>query len=573
MNNPKYVIALLMVLTSSVVSVYPQKAENPQPEIRMVLKPAALESGAPGRMEVTMNLIGVSADADESFLQLPIIMASVKCAVYKDGDVAAADAEGPLPIKIIEGPDDGKGFFRWRLFSAGRKTRGEIVLRYSAPIVPALSPRRPGPSYDLRGFAGGVAGAGASFLILPKETERRFQVQWKWDLTELSPESEGVSTLGRGDRTTVKTPMEIMMTFFLAGPLSSYPEDAGTAPFNAFWMGTPNFDALADAAWAARSYAVLMKFFGETDLPPYFLLCRPHPNSRDGGAATSNGFFLEYGIPPQETSTRRIMFTHEMLHHFIGMLNGESGTVSWYGEGIVEFYECWLPYRAGLISADEFLKEVQKDLELYYGNPRRALPNDKVAAEYWKDSIVQHIPYMRGKTYFIDVNAKITAASGGKRTLDDLLKAMLESRKNGTGHDTARWLALIEAELGPAGVRDFEDHLAGKLIVPPSDAFGPEFERVSYEMTPFELGFPDRLLLNLPAAVNGLVAGSAAARAGLREGDVVVECDDIEKTKHDKAPVFHLKVKRGGDIIPISFSTKGADVTAYKWVASPPSLR
>jgi len=546
--------------------IFPESPDNGLPRLEITLKPAGLVSGTPGRLYVAMTISGLTAKAGEEFLQAPIVFASTKAAVYKDGDVTARDASGRLPLKMIEGPDDGQKFFHWRFFSAGRTSRGDMVLRYSAPIVPALSPRRPGPSYDLRGFAGGVGGAGAGFLILPKGMDRLFAVTWRWDLSELASGSRGVSTLGLGDVTAEKTFAQLMLAFFLAGPLSCHPEDAGNAPFNAFWMGTPNFDAPADAAWAAKAYAVLMKFFGETQLPPYYLLCRPHPNSRDGGAATTNGFFLEYGIPPQETSTRRIMFTHEMFHHFAGLLDGEPGTSSWYGEGLAEFFESWIPYRAGLISADELLKEVQKDLEGYYGNPRRDLPNDKIAAEYWKDSIVQNIPYLRGKAYFIDVNAKIRASSDGRRSLDDLLLAMLESRKKGTGCDKAKWLELIGTELGPSGLKDFENFMAGKLIVPPSDAFGPEFERVEYSLTPFVLGFPDRLLLDSPRIINGLVPGSAAAQAGLRDGDIVIEGDDIEKAKHDRSPVYHLKVKRGGEIVPISFSTQGAPVAAYKWI-------
>lgn len=356
------------------------------------------------------------------------------------------------------------------------------------------------------------------------------------------------------------------MTFLLAGPLGCFPPDAGNAPFNAFWLGEPNFDAPADSAWAAKAYAALLEFFQESNLPSYYLFMRPHPNPRDGGAATNSGFFLEYGIPPQNQATRRIMLTHEMFHHFAGVLDGPPGTSSWYGEGLAEFYENRIPFRAGLLGPDEYLEEYRRCLELYFGNPRRNLPNDRIADEYWIDSRVQNIPYFRGMTYFMDVDAKVRAASGEKRSLDDMLLAMLGSRRRGTGYNEATWRRLLKAELGESGLRDFEDMLAGKLIVPPSDALGADFSRVEYPFIQFELGFSDRALVNNPRLIYGLVPGSAAEKAGLRNGDFVVRVDDIELARQKDSPVFSLEVKRGDEIIPINFNTRAATVICYKWI-------
>ena len=558
-------LALLMLAALPPGNDPKARSEDPPPSIRIALTPGGMASETPSHVDVKMVLSGIASGAERPFLRVPIIIASVHAAIYKDGDVDASDDAGPLPLKMTEDLSDATGFFQWRLFTVGRPTNGNITLRYRASITPAMSARRPGPSFDLRGYGGGFGGAGSGFLILPIDDSRPYQIDLDWDLRQIAPGARGVSTLGTGHVMTEGSSMTLLSTFLLAGPLGCFPPDAGNAPFNAYWLHEPNFDALADATWAAESYSALLAFFHESNLPPYYLFMRPHPNSRDGGAATEHGFFLEYGVPPQPQAKRRIMFAHEMFHHFVGGLDGPPGTSSWFGEGLAEFYESVIPYRAGLIDADEFLEEQQRDFELYSGNPRNDLPNDRVAEEYWRDSRVQNIPYMRGKAYFIDLNAKIRSASNGRRGLDDLLLAMLESRRRGTGYDERKWRALLGSELGERGIRDFEDMLSGKLIVPPSDAFGPEFERVEYQLNQFQLGFSDRALVNNPRVIYGLIPGSAADKAGLRNGDLIVRADDIELARQKGDPVFNLEVRRGGAIVPIRFSTRGAVVTCYKW--------
>jgi hypothetical protein len=78
---------------------------------------------------------------------------------------------------------------------------------------------------------------------------------------------------------------------------------------------------------------------------------------------------------------------------------------------------------------------------------------------------------------FADLNAKLLAASKGRRSLDDLVLAMLTSKRAGGAYDEARWRALLHADLGQSGIDDLDRMLAGTLIVPASNAFGPCLER------------------------------------------------------------------------------------------------
>ncbi len=82
----------------------------------------------------------------------------------------------------------------------------------------------------------------------------------------------------------------------------------------------------------------------------------------------------------------------------------------------------------------------------------------------------------------------------------------------------------VVRELGAAGGDRFEAVIVQGTASPepPSDAFGPCFERVKRSFPQFELGFDE------PAhgrRLRGLVPGSAAAKAGLLEGDELVSVE------------------------------------------------
>jgi C-terminal processing protease CtpA/Prc len=66
--------------------------------------------------------------------------------------------------------------------------------------------------------------------------------------------------------------------------------------------------------------------------------------------------------------------------------------------------------------------------------------------------------------------------------------------------------------------------------------------------------------------IRGLAEGSAAAQAGLRDGDVITEVNEIEKVRNNDALPLELTVRRGDQSLRISYLPRGAPVDAYRWV-------
>jgi hypothetical protein len=488
---------------------------------------------------------------------------------YRDGDIVATDAAGNLPLKMSEDPAPPSSPVQMRSFTPLRHTQGPLTLRYRADVTPAEKPRKPGPSYDLRGTDGGFGGAFFSFLLLPKNPPASYDLSLHWDFSALPAGAHGVTTRGEGDVAALVPADEMGTIFLLGGKVGSY-SPAGSL-FHAHWIGRPPFDPQANAEWTAKSFAMLRDYFRDTEAKPFYLLMRPFPLPRDGGGATRGGFMLEYGQGALSDAARRFMFTHEMIHHFVGSLDGDSGKNAWFGEGLAEFYKVRLPLRNGLADIKVTAAEIGNLTNAYYMGRFVSLSFDEAAARRWTDREVQAIPYNRGFMYFVNLDARVRAASRGRRSLDDLIHAMLASRRAGHGYDEGTWRELLHAELGQAGIDDFEQMLAGKLIVPPPDAFGACMERRERTIPRPTLGFEENSLLVKPYVVTSLTPESAAARAGLRESDTIVSFTGAHARIAHSAPnivldpVVQLDVKRNGSVEHVRFSTEGPRVPEYYW--------
>ena len=158
-----------------------------------------------------------------------------------------------------------------------------------------------------------------------------------------------------------------------------------------------------------------------------------------------------------------------------------------------------------------------------------------------------------------------SAALGGKRSLDDLIREMVRHGRAGDGTGEAMWLVLVTKELGDEGRRLHADMLAGKVMLPEPGDFGPCFTRTTAKFRRFDLGFEPRSLVGDVKTIRGLNPASEAARAGLRDGDVVTVSVAMDSVQGDPARTLTLKVIRDGKTFPITYLPRGETVDAYQW--------
>jgi predicted metalloprotease with PDZ domain len=376
--------------------------------------------------------------------------------------------------------------------------------------------------------------------------------------------AEGVSSYGDGNVELPAGPVErISRSLFMAGHLKHEPRQLVTNGFSSVWLRDPSFDLRPAMQWTGQLHAWMSKFFKDKAEPPYRVFVRFNPMNAGSGAALINSFIITYGAGIVGDDMKRIL-GHEMTHTWTANSLGR-----WYDEGNAVYYQAQLPWRAGIITTDDYLHDLNETASRYYTDLLRDTPEDQVDARFWEDTRVRVLPYDRGAIYFAVLNGKIRKASGGKRSMDDLMRTMIERSRAGQPINEAIWLDLLRKEIGEDGPAVHRSMMAGGLMLPESEDYGPCFRRVVKKIRRFDVGFDFKSLVGQEKTVRGLQPDSEAAKAGLREGDkfsYAVALDAVQGNVNQKLTV---QVTRDGKTFPITYLPRGEAVDAYQWERIP----
>jgi hypothetical protein len=543
--------------------------------LTITLKPGGLDAaGNPAFIDLATRVSGLDFVAGEPFLRIPAQFAGVPGVAYDKGNVQVEDEQGSVPIAAtVDEPDEG-GFIYFRRFTTERDTQGTVLVSYRAPIEMVVPKLGAGPPFDLRSQGGGFSGAGNTFILMP-DTSQPFLIGIEWQLDALKPGSIGVSSFGQGDTLSPGPVDRIIASYFMAGPIGQYPADTTDAKFSGYWIGSPKFDASDILQWSEKAYGFISAYFDDADPPAYRVLMRGNPYPGGGGAALMSSFLVSFPDDQEDGHSLRETIAHETVHNWVSSIAGPPGSSSWYSEGMTVALTRRILLRSGLFSPQEFLDSVNDSALSYYTNALNNTPNDQIAAGFWRDTRIRSLPYSRGPLYFADVDAAVRQKSGGQRSLDDLARAFNERREAGEEVSGDTWRELVTAELGEAGGKGLDGMLAGALVIPPSDAFGPCFTREESKVRRFELGFTRESLFDEPRLVSGLVAGSEAEKVGIREGDTILQPVPLEAAQSDPEKKLKLQLSRDGKAFDVEYLPRGEAVTTYLWqrVADVPDSR
>lgn len=315
--------------------------------------------------------------------------------------------------------------------------------------------------------------------------------------------------------------------------------------------------------WTAQLHAAMSRHFKDESEPPYRVFLRYNPMNAGGGAALTHSFIVTYGTGVTGQSLKSIL-GHEMTHTWTA-----NGIGQWYSEGNAVFYQALLPWRAGLMTADEYLTDLNKTASRYYTNALKDTPEDQVAPRFWEDTRIRVLPYDRGAMYFAVLNGKIRKASNGKRSLDDLIQTMILRARDTQPMTEAMWLHVLRKEIGEDGPAVHRSMMAGGLMLPASDDFGPCFRRTTKQIRQFDLGFDNKSILGAEKIIQGLKPGSEAEKAGLKDGDTVTYAVALDAVQGDVNRTIALQVTRDGKTFPLTYLPRGNAVAAYQWERNP----
>jgi C-terminal processing protease CtpA/Prc len=143
---------------------------------------------------------------------------------------------------------------------------------------------------------------------------------------------------------------------------------------------------------------------------------------------------------------------------------------------------------------------------------------------------------------------------------------MLEGRQHQPSLDEAAWVDLVTKELGEKGKTEFQAMLSGAIMLPEAGGFGPCFSRTTKMLRRYQLGFEPKVLVEPKRIVRGLIPGSAAERAGIRDGDEITRPVPQDALQGQQDGVLTLNLLRDGRPLEISYVPRGEAVEAYQWM-------
>ncbi len=475
-------------------------------------------------------------------------------------DIALSDERGTLPVGAAVRRKIGPRMFD--TWTTTRPVSGAVHMSYRMAVAPGKVAKR-GPQVDLQAAGGGVSGGYVGIFVLP-DTSARFATHVHW---KLPAGAMAVSSYGEGDYTGIFTVEEFTNTLFLAGPVKSYrpPGQAKGAGLAVYGLGVAGQQLQAAGGWAAAAYAAELKAFKLVGRPYRFMIRSFSGGSNASGRAAEHSFML-YVPPGEDPGTNKLHYVvaHEMVHSLARYLEKEDLAGDWYTEGLANYMALTVPHAAGAYTPAEYLELVREESAGYYTNAKRSLPNSALPGVVWSGRNAWLLSYNRGAMYFADLDAKLKARGSRIRVLD-LANEMSTRINAGEPSDRHTWLNVISKRAGPWAVNDWNDMMQGKIIFPAAGAFGSCMHAIRQDVRIFDLGFAMPVRLSAGATIGGVRRGSAAERAGLRDGDVLEEGVDINPaaTSIDQPVVLH--VRRAGSSVTMTYQPGRGSQPGLAW--------
>lgn len=414
--------------------------------------------------------------------------------------VEVRDAGGPIAV----GRAADEGAFSV-LPLARPASGGEIVVRYTARADTEVS------RLALHRGAGGLSGVGHGFVLRPA-----LQHEMPLSVTLRAEPGSGAALATTLDGRKAATVEDLAAAVYVAGPLRSEVLASGDRATVAFGAA---MDARAALDVAARTAGFAERVFGldgrgERERVVLFVIGERGIGREHDGASTGGAVSVWIDAERTLDDGARILLSHEALHRvFGGALRLDAGgrDAAWFSEGFATHYARRALFDQGMITAEAFLADVARARD---GGPEGAT-----------DGGAHALGYGLGSRYAALLDAEIRGRSGGKRSLDDVVRALAEIARKAPDEPIAMavFRNTVTAEIGADRERALWDGLViGALPELPDDAFGPCFRRKVEMRTVAALGFDAASLDASPQIIRGTVPGSAAERAGVRDGALVL---------------------------------------------------
>lgn len=372
---------------------------------------------------------------------------------------------------------------------------------------------------------------------------------------------------GTGSATFEAPLAEVVRSLFVGGDFRILRREVAGRPVVFALRGEWKFD---DARFADAAAAVIRthrEFWGDHDFPRYLVTLIPNrrASGSTGGTGVERAFAMhasrDFTVPGPAFD---YLIGHEHLHAWIparigAMERGPNEAAGyWLSEGFTNYLTHRLLLRAGVWTLDDYARALNAVIFEAASSPVARARNERVRDEFWKDDAVQRLPYLRGELVALAF-ARLLERAG--TSLEAVLRG-LAGTPSGPRLAAERF-AEAAARHVPATRALLDAYVErGEPVPLEVGTLGPCFEGGARSLAPFELGF-DRSRTFAERKVLGVVPGSAAERAGLREG-MEIERLSVAFGNVEREALVQVR-EAGGGLRDIRYLPRGQPIPVMQY--------
>ncbi|MEP7119875.1 MAG: hypothetical protein ABJE95_03150 [Byssovorax sp.] len=474
------------------------------------------------------------------------------------------DDSGPLTAARNVGKDT---------ITLEKAPRGALHLAYTIHVEPALPNQALPVNLDPNHFEA----AGEALLALPDALDDQVVATsiHLGGATWQEPGHAGASSFGSGaDREVTVRGRDLRFATYLLGNVGHALFDTRDDHDEAVWLGYTAFDPRPISADVAAFRTAIRGIFEDPDGASLTLMIVADGRTPGSFRVTrrASSVLVHVGSGEPWSSAVRIAVATEVIHGWLGSRlwigpddHGREAEGYWFSEGVARGLARDLLFRFGLITSTELLDEMHGLAGIVATSPLRKESNAALAARA-KDAGAVPLLVARGALYAARIEGLLRKKSLGKKGLPELLRALYATAKATKGAlQPSHWVAALAPDLDAAEKQVFHDVITeGARPDLPEGLLGPCFQGAKRSYAAFDLGFDEPATRATPSlTLVGLRPGGPAERAGLREGDVLIDAV-ISQGRADAKVI--LAVTRGGEKKTIAYLPAGPTAAWRGWV-------
>jgi predicted metalloprotease with PDZ domain len=348
----------------------------------------------------------------------------------------------------------------------------------------------------------------------------------------------------------------------MVGPVQSFPANSAdidpTGKAITYWFGQLPANVDRMKTFNSELYPKMGEFFNDVD-HSYRVFFRQSIRGY-GGTGFFESYVLEFddAVSKEQDYALKSLFTHEMVHSFAVVSESSSWTTRWYEEGIAEIYSYMLPYRFGLCDKKYMDTVCNILLRTYFTSPLIDIEIHESEKIFFSNWYAEYIPYKRGHAYLLQIDSRLRAMTGRlgpnqNGPMDDIVLDLAARAKMGEEITNQHWLDSVYPYFGKdIADRELQAMLDGEYLdLSKTFVFSPEMPLHNVKQAVLEYGL-NKTSVN-ERIVSGLVSGSSAEKAGLRDGDHILTHSRSQIAADLENSPFSITVERDGKPKPIEY--------------------